>query len=109
MSLQAYRHLLRATRIAFQGDERTLSAARQQIRASFREKAALSASDPAVAPAVQHAQDVAEFLRSNVVQGKREADGDTYSEFWALVFYFLYLCYFCLHLLHTVGKEGKKC
>lgn len=80
MALQAYRHLLRATRIAFQGDERMLSAARQQARAGFRENAALPPTDPAVAPAVQHAREVAAFLRSNVVQGKREGDGDTYSE-----------------------------
>lgn len=57
-----------------------LTAARQQARAGFREKASLPPSDPAVAPAVQHAQEVAAFLRSNVVQGKREADGETYSE-----------------------------
>lgn len=78
MSLQAYRHLLRATRIAFAGDERVLSAARNQVRSGFREKASLSPSDPAVGPAVQHAEEVAEFLRANVVQGRKEAD-DRYS------------------------------
>lgn len=81
MALQAYRHLLRATRIAFQGDERVFSAARQQVRVGFREKAGLSPSDPAVTPAIQHAESVAEFLKTNVVQGKREGEGDeeTYS------------------------------
>lgn len=78
MATQAYRHLLRATRIAFAGDERVLSAARDQIRSGFRDKASLAPSDPAVAPALQHAQQVAEFLRSNLVQGRKEAD-DRYS------------------------------
>lgn len=82
MALRAYRHLLRATRIAFEGDERTLTAARQQARGAFRANAQLAASDPAaVAPAIRHAEEVAAFLRSNVVQGRREGDGDTYSEF----------------------------
>lgn len=75
MALQAYRSLLRATRLTFQGDERLLTNARDQIRAGFREKAALSPSDPAVAPAVQHAQQVAAMLRENVVQGRNEGDG----------------------------------
>lgn len=80
MALPAYRSLLRATRIAFQGDERTLLAARAQIRANFRDNAALPASDPSIAPALEHAQAVATFLRANVVQGQREGeDGDTYS------------------------------
>lgn len=78
MATQAYRHLLRATRIAFAGDERVLSAARDQIRTGFRDKASLSPSDPAVAPALQHAQEVAEFLKANLVQGRKEAD-DRYS------------------------------
>lgn len=52
-----------------------LDAARQQIRQGFRDKASLSASDPAVQPAIQHAEEVASFLKSNLVQGRREADG----------------------------------
>lgn len=75
MALQAYRSLLRATRLTFQGDERLLTNARDQIRAGFREKAALSPTDPAVAPAVQHAQQVAAMLRENVVQGRSDGDG----------------------------------
>ncbi|KAJ4419832.1 Mitochondrial zinc maintenance protein 1, mitochondrial [Gnomoniopsis sp. IMI 355080] len=79
MALPAYRSLFRATRLAFQGDERMLTAARTQIRANFREKATLPASDPAVPDAIQHAEAVAAFLRANVVQGKREGnDGETY-------------------------------
>lgn len=84
MATQAYRHLLRATRIAFAGDERVLSAARDQIRSGFRDKASLAASDPAVAPALKHAQEVTEFLKSNLVQGRREAD-DRYSTYYNAV------------------------
>ncbi|KAM7201936.1 hypothetical protein V8F20_004644 [Naviculisporaceae sp. PSN 640] len=76
MSLQAYRHLMRAARIAFEGDSRVLNAARESIRNGFRENASLPPSDPAVAPAIQKAEELASFLKSNVVQGKRE--GDTY-------------------------------
>ncbi len=43
----------------------------------FREKATLSPSDPAAEQAIKHAEEVAAFLRSNVVQGKKE--GDVYS------------------------------
>lgn len=83
MALQAYRSLLRATRLTFQGDERLLANARDQIRAGFRDKAALSPSDPAVAPAVEHARQVAAMLRENVVQGRDVGDG-RYSEcFWS--------------------------
>jgi complex III assembly factor LYRM7 len=55
-----------------------LDAARQQIRQGFREKASLSPSDPTVQPAIQHAEEVASFLKTNLVQGRRE--GDKYSE-----------------------------
>ncbi|KAF3768606.1 hypothetical protein M406DRAFT_251321 [Cryphonectria parasitica EP155] len=78
MALAAYRNILRATRIAFQGDERVLSAARLQARTMFREKASLQPADPAVAPAIQHAEAVAEALRANVVQGSQQGDGSTY-------------------------------
>lgn len=79
-ALQAYRSLLRATRLTFQGDQRLLTNAREQIRAGFRKKAALAPSDPAVAPAVEHARQVAAMLRENVVQGRNEGDG-RYSKF----------------------------
>jgi hypothetical protein len=55
------------------GDSRVLSAAREQIRVNFREKAGLPESE--VQPAIQHAEEVASFLRANVVQGKREEEG----------------------------------
>ena len=56
-----------------------LDSARQQIRQGFREKASLPASDPSIAPALQHAEEVASFLKTNLVQGKRE-EGGKYSE-----------------------------
>jgi len=75
-AVQAYRHLMRAARIAFEGDVRTLDAARQSIRQGFRDKASLPASHPSIQPAIQHAEEVAAFLKTNLVQGKRE--GSTY-------------------------------
>ncbi|PSR93992.1 hypothetical protein BD289DRAFT_385645 [Coniella lustricola] len=78
MALAAYRSVLRATRIAFQGDERMLSAARQKASVDFRAKASLQASDPAVGAAIEEARAVADILKANVVQGKREGSGDLY-------------------------------
>jgi len=75
-ALQTYRHLMRAARIAFKGDVPTLTAAQESIRRGFRENAGLPATDPSIQPALQHAEEVASFLRSNVVQGVK--DGDTY-------------------------------
>jgi len=75
-AVQTYRNLLRAVRVAFEGDARMLDAARQQIRTGFRDKASLPASDPSIQPALQHADEVASFLKANLVQGKRE--GSTY-------------------------------
>ena len=60
------------------GDARVFEAARYQIREGFREKSFLSPSDPAVLPAIQHAEEVASFLRANLVQGRK--DGETYSK-----------------------------
>lgn len=100
MASTAYRHLLRSTRIAFQGkapfpfpsipishthslptgDQAVLHAARQEARNGFRKNAALSPDDPNLAAAITHAEDVARFLRENVVQGKKEGE-DVYSEF----------------------------
>ncbi|KAH7308690.1 hypothetical protein B0I35DRAFT_483213 [Stachybotrys elegans] len=72
MASAAYRDLWRATRIAFQGDNHILLAARDQIRQQFRAPAAEAAG---TAQALEHAHDVAKFLRENVVQGKR-VEGD---------------------------------
>ncbi|PSS14819.1 hypothetical protein M430DRAFT_51493 [Amorphotheca resinae ATCC 22711] len=74
MALQAYRHLLRSTRIAFAGDAPVLHAARAEARNGFRQNAALSAGSPELAEAVKHAEEVAQILRHNVVQGKKEGE-----------------------------------
>jgi hypothetical protein len=95
MALVAYRHLLRSTRIAFaglswllpsqapklnfKGDAPLLHAAREEARNSFRKNASLLPEDPALAPAIAHAEDVAKILRENVVQGKKTED-DRYSK-----------------------------
>lgn len=60
------------------GDERILSAARQQIRQGFRDKSSLEPSDPALSASIQHAEEVAMVLRTNVVQGRSEGH-DVYS------------------------------
>jgi len=70
MALAAYRHVLRAARLAFQGDAPLLHAAQQQARAGFRQNASLSPDDPTVATAIEHAEGVARILRENIVQGK---------------------------------------
>ncbi|KAL5614268.1 hypothetical protein BROUX41_004378 [Berkeleyomyces rouxiae] len=74
MAESVYRSLLRATRIAFTGDQRTLLAARQKIRQEFQQKATLSPSEPGYGKAIKYGQDVALILRHNVVQGRSEGD-----------------------------------
>ncbi|KAI1803928.1 hypothetical protein F4811DRAFT_306221 [Daldinia bambusicola] len=76
MALPAYRGLLRAARIAFQGDERVLTAARASIREGFLANSSLASSDPELPGAIKHAEEIAAILRRNVVQGKK--DGDRY-------------------------------
>ncbi len=70
------------------GDTRILQAAQQQIRTGFREKASLAATDPSVQPALQHAEEVAVFLRTNLVQGKKEDNG-IYSMCRSALFFFI--------------------
>ena len=98
MALQAYRHLLRSTRIAFQGwfcvlglgdgtgssrcigDFNTLVAARQQARHSFEANRALSYGSDEMSKQISHAEEVAKFLRENVVQGEAlDKDAESYS------------------------------
>lgn len=87
---------MRAARLAFQGksfchvgkrkamghstDHRTgdapvLTAAQSQIRGEFRSKQALDPKDSSVNESIEHATQVAKFLRENVVQGKK-MDGE---------------------------------
>ncbi|SPO07322.1 related to Mitochondrial zinc maintenance protein 1, mitochondrial [Cephalotrichum gorgonifer] len=69
MSLSAYRTLFRATRIAFQGDERVLMEARNRIRQEFRASPKLAPTDAEFQKRMEYALSVASILRSNVVQG----------------------------------------
>ncbi|KAF8453610.1 hypothetical protein BGX38DRAFT_1268416 [Terfezia claveryi] len=72
MALSAYRNLLRAIRIAFQGDPPLLNAARAQSRSAFLSSRTLVADSPEAREAITHARDVAKVLRENVVQGQKE-------------------------------------
>ncbi|KAI0839406.1 hypothetical protein F5Y06DRAFT_295431 [Hypoxylon sp. FL0890] len=74
MALPAYRSLLRAARIAFQGDERVLTAARASIREGFLANASLEPTNPELPGAIKHAEEIAAILRQNIVQGKKEGD-----------------------------------
>lgn len=57
-----------------------LHAARAEARNSFQQNASLSLDSPEATAAVAHAEEVAQILKQNVVQGKKEGD-DLYSEF----------------------------
>ncbi|PKS12379.1 hypothetical protein jhhlp_000583 [Lomentospora prolificans] len=77
MALAAYRNLFRATRVAFQGDQRLLIEARNRIREEFRKAPSGSPTDSEFQKQIQRAQDVASVLRANVVQGVQER-GEVY-------------------------------
>ena len=101
MALAAYRHLLRSTRIAFQGtllppfpspdphvisdhhsgDAKLLHAARTEARNAFRTNIGMTEG---VAAAIAHAEGVADILKKNIVQGQKvEKEGEErYSEFF---------------------------
>ncbi|CEP61266.1 Mzm1p LALA0_S02e10528g [Lachancea lanzarotensis] len=74
-ALAAYRNGLRATRVAFSQDTRVLLAARTQMRDGM-----VHPPNPELSPEQQisHLNDVAEFLRRNIVQGKK-TEGDKYA------------------------------
>ncbi|SCU94165.1 LAME_0F06392g1_1 [Lachancea meyersii CBS 8951] len=74
-ALAAYRNGLRATRVAFSQDTRVLLAARSQMRNGM-----INPSNPELSPQEQinHLNEVAQFLRRNIVQGKR-LEGDKYA------------------------------
>ncbi|RVX75465.1 Mitochondrial zinc maintenance protein 1, mitochondrial [Exophiala mesophila] len=76
MALAAYRHLLRATRIAFAGDFPLLHAARSQARAGFQNLSSLDPSSDEAVKAIAHAEGVVDVLRHNVVQGKQVEGSD---------------------------------
>lgn len=78
MALQAYRHVLRSTRIAFQGDLNTLIASRHTARKAFEDSRGLPAGSEESANQIAHAEGVAKFLRENVVQGEATGAQDNF-------------------------------
>ncbi|KAL4867612.1 hypothetical protein BDV12DRAFT_171013 [Aspergillus spectabilis] len=73
-ALSAYRQVLRATRIAFQNDDRVLLAARQEARQNFEKHRRTGIDTPMQ---INHAIEVASILRHNIVQGARAADDES--------------------------------
>ncbi|KAL9062417.1 MAG: hypothetical protein Q9161_009815 [Pseudevernia consocians] len=71
MALAAYRHVLRSTRVAFQGDLRLLLAARVEARSKFDHNRFLSPSSTEAEQKVLEAKEIARILRQNVVQGEQ--------------------------------------
>ncbi|PYI11987.1 mitochondrial zinc maintenance protein 1, mitochondrial [Aspergillus sclerotiicarbonarius CBS 121057] len=65
----AYRQLLRATRVAFQDDVRVMIAARQEARRNFDSHRRNGIDTPMQ---INHAIEVADILKHNIVQGVRE-------------------------------------
>ncbi|KIW11580.1 hypothetical protein PV08_10881 [Exophiala spinifera] len=65
------RHLLRATRIAFDGDFHLLHAARTQARAGFDSLSSLDPGSQEALKGIEHAEGVASVLRHNIVQGQK--------------------------------------
>ncbi|PSN72036.1 mitochondrial zinc maintenance protein 1, mitochondrial [Corynespora cassiicola Philippines] len=78
MALQAYRNLLRSSRIAFQGDFNTLVAARHEVRRNFEANRGLAIGSEELSKQILHAEEVAKFLKENVVQGQALDDAGNY-------------------------------
>ena len=74
-SLQAYRALLRASRIAFQGDVRTTTLSLKQIRSEF-EKNRFEKDETKLQKLVSDANEAAQFLMLSVLQGVKEEGQD---------------------------------
>ncbi|KAF2712501.1 mitochondrial zinc maintenance protein 1, mitochondrial [Pleomassaria siparia CBS 279.74] len=70
MALAAYRNLLRSARIAFEGDLNMLIAARHEARRNFEGNRGLINGSEEISKQITHAEEVAKFLRENVVQGQ---------------------------------------
>ncbi|KAJ5885388.1 Mitochondrial zinc maintenance protein 1 [Penicillium taxi] len=73
-ALSAYRQVLRSTRIAFHNDHRVFLAARQEARRNFDENRRVGIDN---GMQINHAIEVANILRHNIVQGAREAENET--------------------------------
>ncbi|THU92156.1 hypothetical protein K435DRAFT_726317, partial [Dendrothele bispora CBS 962.96] len=70
----AYRNLYRAASLTFQGDKPVLTAFREKMRQDI----VVVPSEPtAITGYVQHTNDIATFIRRNIVQGTRLARADS--------------------------------
>lgn len=74
-ALAAYRHGLRATRVAFDGDLPVLLAARAKMRQGMVHP---PNPDLPVDKQISHLEEVAKFLRKNLVQGKKSETEEKY-------------------------------
>ncbi|QLQ79854.1 hypothetical protein HG537_0C05030 [Torulaspora globosa] len=74
-ALNAYRNGLRATRVVFQGDTRMLLAARQKMRDGM-----INPPNPElpIDKQIEHLEEVARFLRQNLVQGTKTGPEEKY-------------------------------
>ncbi|KAH8429926.1 LYR motif-containing protein [Aspergillus melleus] len=70
----AYRQLLRATRVAFENDTRVMLAARQEARRNFDDHSRVGIDTPMQ---INHAVEVANILKHNLVQGSRAAGDES--------------------------------
>lgn len=70
-AVTAYRHALRATRLAFKGDTYMMNAARGKVKEGILEKRDLR-DEQEIEKAVTHLEEVAAFLVKNIVQGERQ-------------------------------------
>ncbi|KAJ5261263.1 Mitochondrial zinc maintenance protein 1 [Penicillium angulare] len=68
-ALGAYRQILRSTRVAFRDDVRVMIAARQEARRNFDQNRRVGID---TGMQINHAIEVANLLRHNLVQGARE-------------------------------------
>ena len=66
----AYRHVLKASRELFRGDELALMNSRAAIREQFVANKDLPAGSPALEAALRDAQEAADMLRNNFVQAR---------------------------------------
>ncbi|KAF0974575.1 hypothetical protein FDP41_006607 [Naegleria fowleri] len=73
-SLSAYRALLRASRLVFHGDTRTLNLSLRQIRTEF-EKNRFEKDEKKIQKLISDAHEASSFLVTSVLQGVKEQDG----------------------------------
>jgi complex III assembly factor LYRM7 len=66
------------------GDMNTLFAARAEVRKNFESNRHLSAGSEELSKQIIHAEEVAKFLRENVVQGQRAAENSENYSMWYL-------------------------